>query len=89
MSTFDVTTSFVVEECNSCGVRFAMTEEFRKKHLEIRGPNNPFYCPNGHKIWYVGKSDADRERERAEALQRQLEAADKRVAHQREQREAV
>jgi hypothetical protein len=89
MGIFTVETRFVTEECNSCGVRFAVTEEFQKKRLEVRGPNNPFYCPNGHKIWYIGKSDADVQRERAESLARQLEAADRRVREQREAREAA
>jgi hypothetical protein len=84
---FTVMTKFVTEECNSCGVQFAVTEEFQKKRLEVRGPNNPFYCPNGHKIWYIGKSDADLQRERAENLTIQLAAADRRVQQQREARE--
>ncbi len=84
---FTLTTRFVREECNSCGVQFAVTEEYQKKRLEVRGPNNPFYCPNGHKIWYIGKSDADVQRERAENLATQLKAADDRVRAQREARE--
>ena len=89
MGTFTVMTKFVTEECNTCGVNFAVTEDFQKKRLEVRGPNNPFYCPNGHKIWYIGKSDADIQRERAERLQQQLEAAETRATRQREQREAA
>lgn len=89
MVSFSVTTNFVVEECNSCGIRFAVTQEFQKMRLEVRGPNNPFYCPNGHKIWYIGKSDADLQRERAERLQRQLEQAELHVKRQREEREAA
>lgn len=89
MVFFTVETKFVVQECNSCGVRFALTEEFQNKRLEVRGPNNPFYCPNGHKIWYIGKSDADVQRERAESLARQLEAADRRTREQREAKEAA
>lgn len=87
MTTFSLSTNFVTEECNSCGVQFAVTEAFQKKRLEVRGPNNPFYCPNGHKIWYIGKSAEDLQRERAEQLQRQLEAADNRLKAAREARE--
>ena len=89
MGVFHVTTKFVTEECNTCCVSFAVTEEFQKKRLEVRGPNNPFYCPNGHKTWYIGKSDADVQRERAEKLQQQLLEADNRVKYQREQREVA
>lgn len=89
MGVFHVATKFVTEECNTCGVSFAITEEFQKKRLEVRGPNNPFYCPNGHKIWYIGKSDADVQRERAEKLQQQLLEADNQVKYQRGQREAA
>jgi glycerophosphoryl diester phosphodiesterase len=79
MGTFTVMTKFVTQECNNCGVSFAVTEQFQNKRLEVRGPNNPFYCPNGHKMWYIGKSDADVQRERAEKLEQQLASAQKRI----------
>ena len=87
--TATVTDTYHVETCCHCGVRFAMTEDFKKERLNNRGPNNPFYCPNGHKQHYIGKSEADIERERAEQLQRQLTAAEERAKRQRELREAA
>lgn len=87
MTVFTLQTRFVTEECNTCGVQFAITEEYQKKRLEVRGPNNPFYCPNGHKIWYIGKSDADVQRERAERLASELAATQARVDSQRNARE--
>lgn len=81
------TDTFHIETCIDCGVRFGMEDEFRKARLTNRGPNNPFYCPNGHRQYFTGKSDADRERDRAEQLQRQLTAAEERAKRQRELRE--
>ena len=68
---FTVTASiqFHTETCCSCGVMFAMTQEFYAERQRNSGPNNPFYCPNGHKQHYVGESDAqklERERKRFE-----------------------
>lgn len=51
---------FYVETCINCGVRFAMTEELHAEKQRNRGPNNPFFCPNGHSQHYVGKSDAQK-----------------------------
>lgn len=45
--------------------------------------------PNGHKQYFSGKTEADKERERADGLQRQLEAAEARSKRQRELREAA
>jgi hypothetical protein len=66
-----------------------MTADFKEERLKNRGPNNPFYCPNGHKQHYTGQSDADKERERADQLQRQLTAAEERAKRQHELREAA
>lgn len=87
--SYQITQTFEVETCVNCGVQFAMSTEFKAERLKNRGPNNPFYCPNGHKQHYVGKSAADKERERADDLQRQLEAAEARSKRQRELREAA
>jgi hypothetical protein len=69
---FDILTSttFETETCCSCGVVFAMTREFKQKRLENRGQNNPFYCPNGHKQWYIGKTEAQKLQEENERLRR-------------------
>lgn len=91
---FDLVTMehFEVETCCNCGVRFAMTKEFKAQRLENRGPNNSFYCPNGHKQHYVGKSEADMLRERNKRLDRmwnsereRREAAERRAAAARGQ----
>ncbi len=81
---FDIMTceTFEVETCCNCGVRFAMTKDFQAKRLENRGPNNPFYCPNGHQQHYVGKTKAER-------LQEILDIRTKRLAQVDEERKAA
>lgn len=55
-------------ECISCGVVFAVTNEFDNRR---RQDKNNFFCPNGHHQAYV-KSDADRLREQLQAEQKKL-----------------
>lgn len=61
--------TFIVEECCSCGVPFAMTEYLKKERLKDK---TSFYCPNGHSQSYVGKSD-ERLRKEAEEARKQAE----------------
>jgi len=63
MSSFVNNTQFEVVTCCNCGVEFAMTYELQKRKLDRRGSDNPFYCPNGHKQWYSGKSEAEKLRD--------------------------
>jgi uncharacterized C2H2 Zn-finger protein len=60
----------VTETCCQCGVLFAMPEDLqralRKEHARS------FYCPNGHSQHYIGKTEAQKQRERAERLKAQL-----------------
>lgn len=67
--TFTLTqaTAFETEACCSCGVVFAMTAEFRASRLRDK---REWYCPNGHKQWYVGKTDAEKAREAEQALRK-------------------
>ena len=60
----------VVEHCCTCGVVFAIPDGLRN-HL-VKNPGRPFYCPSGHKQWYTGPTEADRQRERAERAERWL-----------------
>jgi hypothetical protein len=75
---------FVVEECCSCGVAFAMTRRFydecRRRPIEQK-----FYCPNGHQQWYTGKSD----RERIAQLEADKIALNSRLATVRSEAEAA
>ena len=78
MSTLTHTTVFKVETCCRCGLLVAMTEELRTRRLNDHGW---FYCPNGHGQHFTGKSKAEKERERAERLERELASADRRIAN--------
>lgn len=57
MSTFSTTTTLSTAECCNCGVAFAMPTELKKKLLQTQ---DSFYCPNGHKQYYVGKARVER-----------------------------
>lgn len=79
MSTLAHTTTFQTEICCSCGVAFALDSDYMRRR---RNDHAWFYCPNGHKQHYTGKTDADIERERAEQAERRLANAreDTRIA---------
>lgn len=72
----NVDVQLITETCYKCSVVFAMPVELRQKCLDSRGTNDvrEFFCPNGHDQIYTGKSDADKQRERAEQLERAVEA---------------
>lgn len=73
--TLPVGERLVTETCYSCGVLFAMAEDFFD-HRQSDQKN--FYCPAGHQQHYVGKSDRqklDEAAARETALRDQLEAS--------------
>lgn len=73
--TMSVGERLVTETCYSCGVLFAMAEDFYQHRLADR---KSFYCPAGHSQAYVGKTDAQKLQEaqaRETALRDQLEAS--------------
>lgn len=65
------TVAFEVNTCISCGVKFGIPSEFDQK---LRQNHEAFYCPNGHKQWYVGESEA--EKLRKELKRKEQEVAD-------------
>lgn len=68
-TTAQHTTHLVVETCCRCGVTFGLGAEHYAELLKTRAT---FYCPNGHGQHYTGKTEAQKQRERAELLERQL-----------------
>lgn len=80
-TTLNIGVELITEECYSCGVLFAFPVTLREKLLSDHSRN--FYCPNGHSQHYIGKTDAEKQRERAERLERQLANRDEdlRSAH--------
>ena len=71
--TYGFHVDLVVETCCSCAMPFAMPSDFQARLLEKRGQE--FYCPAGHKQWYTGKTEAQKERERADQMERQARLA--------------
>lgn len=55
--TLPVGERLVTETCCSCGVLFAMVEDF---YDHRRADHKSFYCPNGHGQSYTGKTDAQK-----------------------------
>lgn len=70
--TLTHTEQLVVHNCPTCGVAHAFPERLNREALDDRGPNGrTICCPNGHRWHYVGQTDADRERDKREAAERQ------------------
>lgn len=72
MQTIKVQTTFVTHTCatHGCGVMFAIDDGFDDRR---RADHRNFYCPNGHTLSYNGKTEAEKEKARADRLQKQVE----------------
>lgn len=77
--------TMTILDCSTCGVIYGITADFEKRR---RNDGAKFHCPNGHGQWY-SKTEADREREKAAALQRRLDRAEAREVHLRDQLQAT
>lgn len=75
--TYTESQTLVTETCCRCGVLFAMPDYLRKACL--RDHSQEFYCPNGHGQVYTGKTEAQKERKRAEKERELRERAEVRV----------
>lgn len=64
---YNIGVSMYVTACSSCGVTFGITEAFEARK---RADGSTFYCPNGHGQVFR-KTDAQREREKREIVERQ------------------
>ncbi|SLD50652.1 Uncharacterised protein [Mycobacteroides abscessus subsp. bolletii] len=71
MTTLQYTEQLAIEYCCSCGIAFAMPTDYQSRR---RDDHKSFYCPAGHSQHYTGKTEEQRQRERADRLQRQVEA---------------
>ena len=59
-----ITLRFVEYQCGGCGVWFAMEKHHYNQLVESRGG---FYCPNGCSRRFIGKTEAERLREKLDA----------------------
>lgn len=88
--TLTAQTTLVIQSCYTCQILFAMPDELNQRALENRGPHGvEFYCPKGHRQHYVGETDLDRERRRAERMRQQWESTAARLVHEQDQRRAT
>lgn len=65
------------ETCYSCGVLFAMAEDFYQARLADKAM---FYCPAGHGQHYTGKTEAQKLKEQLDEERRQRQSAEQRIA---------
>jgi hypothetical protein len=74
MQTQNFTDTLIVETCcqAACGVTFGIQRDHQRR---LRQTHDTFYCPNGHGQHYTGQTDAEREKSRREAAERQTRYA--------------
>lgn len=68
--TYGPSVDLVVVSCPECGIVHAIPKDFRDA-IAAAGRPSHYYCPNGHDLGW-SESEADRQRKRAEQLQRRL-----------------
>lgn len=64
-NVLDYVGRLVVLDCYACHIRFGLPEEFNQAALLDK--SIPFYCPNGHRQFYVEGALQRKEKELAEA----------------------
>lgn len=82
LKTQTFTETLVVETCGECHITFGMTVAFRNARL---ADHKSFWCPRGDKISYLGKTEEQRQRERADLAERRLRNARESEEFYREQ----
>ena len=79
------TETLTVVTC-TCGINYAIPDSLNQQLLDHRksdpGPTKSVHCPLGHQWHYTGKSDAEQQRERAEAAERRERAVRDLLAHE-------
>ena len=61
--------TLVVETCPTCHILHAIPLSLQQRALAL--PKMQYvWCPNGHEWWYTSESDAEKQRKRAEAAER-------------------
>jgi hypothetical protein len=59
--------------CYKCGVVFGIPANL---NAELLNNHESFWCPNGHSQHYLGKTEAQKQRERAEMAEQRAERAE-------------
>ena len=76
---------YKVEECYKCGVRFGMTKRLHET-LQKEGPQQSFWCPNGHSQVYT-ESTADKLRRERDLLKQQMAQKDDEIRAEQQRAE--
>lgn len=71
------------ESCCNCGITFWITIKF---HNELVKCKNTFWCPNGHPQSYIGKTEAEKQREKTEQQREKTKQYTKWFSDEREKR---
>lgn len=74
------TETYEIEHCCTCGMAFAMTRDFKQRRIN---DHDWFYCPAGHSQHYTAKTEAQKQLERAERLERTLANRDESLRAER------
>lgn len=82
IGTLQIVEKYFVICCHNCGVSFAITDSYddRRRH-----DHKAFYCPNGHSMSYSGDNEAEKQRKRADQLERRLANKDEDLRAERAQ----
>ncbi|OBC14090.1 hypothetical protein A5784_30795 [Mycobacterium sp. 852013-50091_SCH5140682] len=76
--TYDQTLSLI--HCATCGVPFGITDDMANRR---RQDHRDFYCPAGHINVFNGKTEAEKQQERADRLERLLANRDESLRAER------
>lgn len=88
MSGFTSTTTYEIIDCPTCGIFFAVTEEFEKRRTN---DGKSFYCPHGHSMSYgdTTRDKLKREQEKTARLVSQLDQKRAALEYTERRRRAV
>lgn len=79
--SYPISTVLLVEECPVCGVIYGLPKDFNDARYRNGGS---VWCPNGDRLGW-NQTDADRQRERAEAAEKRAASAERAARYQREE----
>lgn len=80
--TIERKSKLTTEVCINCGTLFAMDTEL---HDERQSDKQFFYCPNGHRMSYQGKSEQQKLKEQLDEARRRAERAEQNQAYWRDE----
>lgn len=76
MSDFSLAGQFVVVDCPSCGMQFALTKDYYNRRLN---DHKTFLCPSGHSQYFGGLSEHDKAKKEIDELKQSFDRQKKTV----------